>query len=481
MPGTVGITEDRFSAPSRRSSTFNDFEIGQAEKGHPPLLLRIIAFAVFFFPSSMVLGGLGAAATVPLLLSAGLFLLWMVSFLLGMHDPIGFRHPGRLALAALILASCLSYAALVSGWTGGSTPVVRASADRWLILLAASAGIVLVTAERIRNITDALVLVRALLAGGVFCCLVAVVQFYFRINPMEWVQTAMPGFTYNGGDTAFQPRGPLVRVSGSTFHSIELAVVAAMLLPLSIWRGLYDPVGRKWVHWCGTSLLVFAVASTVSRSGVLGLAVGMLTLLPFLPSAARRWLGIVFPVVLAALFLTVPGLVGTISASVTADNSDPSIGNRTDNYPRVVAMFEERPILGTGPGNYIPQNAVFILDNQYLNTAVTLGVVGLVAVVLYLLLPGLAAIQAARVARSESLKCLAGAIAAAGLVAGVCSLGFDSLSFPVFALVYPLFVGLGGAVWILVKREAKILALPSAAVLRSDLPKTDPTPRNGDT
>lgn len=480
MPGTVGITEDRFSAFERRSFAFADFEITQATKGQPPLLLRVIAFGVFFFPSSMVLGGLGAAGTVPLLLSLGLFLLWAVSFLLGMHDPIDFRHPGRFALVALVLASCLSYIALVSGWTGGSTPVVRASADRWLILLAASAGIVLVTAERIRTITDALVLVRALLAGGVFCCLVAVTQFYFRVNPMEWLQAAMPGFTYNGGDTAFQARGALVRVSGSTFHSIELAVVAAMLLPLSIWRGLYDPIGRKWVHWGGTALLVFAVASTVSRSGVLGLTVGILTVLPFLPRAARHWLGLIFPVLLAALFLTVPGLVSTISASVSADNSDPSISNRTDNYPRVAAMFEQRPILGTGPGNYIPQNAVFILDNQYLNTAVTLGIVGLIAVVLYLLLPGLAAIQAARVATTESLKCLAGAIAAAGLVAGVCSLGFDSLSFPVFALVYPLFVGLGGAVWILVKRESKLLELPDAASQHKGVSKTDPTPRNGD-
>ena len=480
MPGAVGITEERFSASQRRSSAFADFEIGQARKGQPPLLLRIVAFGVFFFPSSMVLGGLGAAATVPLLLSAGLFLLWTVSVLLGMHDPVGYRHPGRLALVALILATCLSYIGLVSGWTGGSTPVVRASADRWMILLTASAGIVLVTAERVRTMTDALVLVRALLAGGVFCCLVAVVQFYLRVNPMEWIQVAMPGFTYNGGDTPFQERGSFVRVSGSTFHSIELAVVAAMLLPLSIWRGLYDPVGRKWVHWCGTALLVFALASTVSRSGVLGLVVGMMTFLPFLPRGARRWFGMVFPVVLATLFLTVPGLVSTIGTSVTADESDPSISNRTDNYPRVAAMFEERPIFGTGPGNYVPQNAVFILDNQYLNTTVTLGIVGLLAVILYLLLPGLAGVQAARVARTESLKCLAGAIASAGLVAGVCSLGFDSLSFPVFSLVYPLFVGLGGAVWILVKREAKLLAITDAGDQRNVLPKTDPTPRNGD-
>ncbi|MDI3242031.1 O-antigen ligase family protein [Arthrobacter sp. AL08] len=480
MAGTVRIPERRSGASPRQSSALADFEISPAPKGHPPLLLRMVAFGVFFFPSSMVLGGLGAAGTVPLLLSAGLFVLWVVSFLLGLHDPVGFRHPGRLALGALILASCLSYIGLVSGWTGGSTPVVRASADRWLILLAASAGIVLVTTEQIRTVTHALVLVRALLAGGVFCCLVAVVQFYFRVNPMEWIQAAMPGFTYNGGDTPFQARGALMRVSGSTFHSIELAVVTAMLLPLSIWRGLYDPVGRKWIHWGVTALLVFAVASTVSRSGVLGLTVGMLTFLPFLPRGARRWLSLILPVVLAGLFLTVPGLVSTISESVSVGESDPSISNRTNNYPLVAAMFEERPIFGTGPGNYVPQNAVFILDNQYLNTAVTLGLVGLLAVVLYLLLPGLAAVQAARVARTQSLKCLAGAIAAAGLVAGVCSLGFDSLSFPVFALVYPLFVGLGGAVWILVKRETKVLAVVDVAAPPDSLPKNGPTARNGD-
>ena len=36
-----------------------------------------------------------------------------------------------------------------------------------------------------------------------------------------------------------------MRVAGTTLHPIELGVVSAMLLPLAIWRALYDGQGRK--------------------------------------------------------------------------------------------------------------------------------------------------------------------------------------------------------------------------------------------
>lgn len=419
----------------------------------PPWLLRAVAFGVFFFPSSMIIEPLGATGTVPLLLAAMLAALWLVSALLGLHDPIAARHPGRVAVALLLLSTCASYAALYSGWTGGSTAIARAAGDRWLILVLVSAGIVFVTAEVVRTVDDALVLVRALLAGAFFCCLVALVQFYTHTNPMVWVQQLMPGFTYNGGDTVFQERGYLMRVSGSTFHSIELAVVCAMLLPLSIWRGLYDRRGSKFFHWMGTALLVFAIAATISRSGVLGAVVGLAVLVGFLPRTARQWMWIAAPFAIVALFLAVPGLLATLGGTVRSARKDASITTRTDDYPLVTAILEQHPLLGVGPGNYQPESMLQVLDNQFLGAAVTMGVVGLVAVAAYLLVPGIAGVHAARMAKDPSLRCLAGALGASGLVAGVCSLTFDSLSFPVFALAYPMVVGLGGAAWIMVKRE----------------------------
>jgi O-antigen ligase len=401
----------------------------------------------------MVIKPVGAAGTVPMLLGMLIFVLWICSVLFGLHDPAAFRHPGRVSLTALFLGICASYAALYAGISGASTEAARSSADRWLILLMATAGLVLVIGEVVRTLDDAMVLTRALLAGAFFCCLVAVVQFFLRINPMEWFQYAMPGFSYNGGDTPFQARGALMRVAGSTFHSIELAVVAAMLLPLSIWRLIYDRQGWIGFKVLGTVLLVFAIASTVSRSGVLGLLVGLSVFIPFLPKIPRTWALLASPVALAGLFLSVPGLITTLTETVTSSNSDPSISTRTNNYPRVESMVAQRPWLGAGPGNYQADTAIHILDNEYLNAAVTLGLVGLLAVTIYLLVPGLTAVVAARAAVNPQLKSLAGAVGAGALVAGICSLTFDSLSFPVFALTYPVLVGLAGAVWMMTKSD----------------------------
>ncbi|GAB3604657.1 hypothetical protein GCM10027413_00660 [Conyzicola nivalis] len=421
--------------------------------GGTPLILRITAFSLFFFPSSMVIKDIGAAGTVPMILSCLLFAFWLASWIWRLHDPVRIRYPGRLAGAIFVLGIIASYIALYGGWTGEASNTGLAAADRWLILAFASLGLILVAAESVRSMADMLQLLRWLLAGAFFCGLVGLVQFTLHINPMEWVQLAMPGFTYNGGDTPFQARGNLLRVAGSTFHSIEFGVVSAMLLPLSIWRALYDPRGKVWFHWLQTGLLVFAVAATVSRSGTLAAVVAIAVLLPFLPKIARQRTLATLPFVIIALFIAVPGFVGTLTDALGADTSDPSIATRVNNYPRVARMIDARPLFGVGPGNYTARGALEILDNQYLNSIVSMGIVGIICVFIYLVLPGVAALHSARHAVSPALRCLAGASAAGLFVAAVCSVTFDSLSFPTFALSYPLLVGLSGAIWILVKSE----------------------------
>lgn len=417
------------------------------------ILLRAIAVAVFVFPASMVIVPLGGIGYVSLILALVLCAVWVGSALLGLHDPIPIRHPARVALGFILVVTCFSYGARALGLTGHRTMAGQAGADRWLILLLAGIAVAMVTAEVVRTMDDALVLCRALLAGAFFCCVVALIQFAFRIDPMQWVQIVMVGFTDNGGATAFQSRGLLMRVAGSTFHPIELGVVSAMLLPLSVWRALYDPAGWKPFHWMGTLLLVFAVAASVSRSAVLGLLVAVVVAVPFLPSLARTWAVIVVPFAVAALFVGVPGLIATLFGSITAGTSDPSISTRLDDYPQVEMLVSQFPFTGSGPGTYLPTNALEILDNQYLLSAVEMGLPGAVAVALYLTVPGVFALMAARCTAVPALRALAGAVAAAGLVAAVASATFDSFAFPVFSLLYPFFIGLSGAVWLAVKRE----------------------------
>jgi hypothetical protein len=434
------------------------------------MLLRATAVVLFVLPANMVLEPLGAIGYAPMLCGLLVVVFWIISALYGLHDPIAFRHPGRVALALLLFASCFSYAALALGLTGDATVEGRASADRWLILVLVSVAIALVTTEVVRTMNDAMVLIRALLAGAFVCCVIAVVQFVFRLNPMDWISTAMVGFVDNGGQTSFQARGALMRVAGSTFHPIELGVVSAMLLPVSVWRALYDNKGWKPLHWVGTALLIFTVVAPVSRSGIIGLFIAVIVTIPFLPKLARQWSLVAAPVVIAGLFVSIPGLVSTLFGSFTSSSSDPSITTRLNNFPRVIELVATFPVTGSGPGTYMPSNALHLLDNQYFLAAVNMGVPGLIAIIAYLAVPGAFTLLAAFCATDPKLRLLGGAVAAGCLVATAASATFDSLAFPVFALLYPFFIGLGGSVWLAVRRETHVRSNPSPAVQMTQNP-----------
>jgi len=422
-------------------------------------------FSIMFFPPYMVLAPVGASGSLPQTLALALFGLWAISSAMGLHDPVGFRHPGRAGVLLLMLASCLSYAHLFAGLSGASTIDGRAAADRWMLLMVAAAGIAFVTTETVRNLKDAMAVVRPVLAGGTACCIIAVVQFTTHTNPMEWFKLFMVGFVQNGDFDAFQARGALLRVAGTTLHPIELGVVTAMLLPLAVWRALYDRSGRKRLQWLVVGLFVLANTMTVSRTGLIGLVVVGVITIPFLPRLAKQWAAVIVPVGAAGLFIGVPGLISTLFSTATAGSADSSITYRTEDYPLALRLVADRPWFGTGPGTWMPTQSLDIFDNEYLLVAVTMGVTGLIALIAYLTVPALAALAAARHAQDNELKLLAASAASALLIATVASGTFDSMSFPVFALLCPFFIGLSGATWLMVKNQPDpVRAAPSGAV-----------------
>jgi O-antigen ligase len=236
-------------------------------------------------------------------------------------------------------------------------------------------------------------------------------------------------------------------------HPIELGVVSSMLLPLSVWRAVHDRKGQRRLHWAVVGLFVLANAMTVSRSALIGLVIALAITLPCLPRTVRQWAALVTPLGAAALFVSVPGLISTMLATATVGSSDSSITYRTNDYPLALRLVTDRPWFGIGPGTWIPTRPIDNFDNEYLLVAVTMGVVGLVALLAYLIVPVLAALTAARHAEGNELKLLAASVAAAGLIAAVTSGTFDSMSFPVFALLCPFFIGLSGACWLMVKSQ----------------------------
>ena len=96
----------------------------------------------------------------------------------------------------------------------------------------------------------------------------------------------------------------------------------------------------------------------------------------------------------------------------------------------------------------MPENELAILDNQSLKTVVELGLVGTAALIAFFLVPVLAALAARRRSREPPTSgCCAPRWPAQHWRQGVCSLTFDSLSYPMFIGVHALVIGLIGAVW----------------------------------
>jgi O-antigen ligase len=176
----------------------------------------------------------------------------------------------------------------------------------------------------------------------------------------------------------------------------------------------------------------------------------LLVLLPPVPRLAA--LG-ALPVALGGIFMSAHGLIGTLAAFFAGASSDSSVAYRTHDYPLAEQVWQTAPWFGHGPGTWLPADPINIFDNQYLGTAVDSGLIGILALVVFLLVPAFIAIGARRQSTDPDLRMLCAALAAAGFVAPLCSATFDSLSFPMFVNVYALVIGLAGACWRLAAAE----------------------------
>lgn len=405
--------------------------------------MQIFCVLLFLFPADTVVKVFGALGFPAALFAMALFVTWLGSSVLGLHNPRPLRTPTRSVLTLFWLVSLVSYALMP--WHPDLTSLQRGSALRWLELLAGMTGVALIAAETLNSVQKMIRVMRTIVWAATFCACVAVLQFWAGFSIVPYIRNVMIGFQLNGPAFLTQARGALLRVAGTTSHPIELGVVCAMLTPMAIWLAMTyrgDHPGRQWIP---PLALAAAIASSISRAGVLSLAIAGAVFLVGLP-ARRRVVGLaVVPIALVGVFLTTPGFLSTFSHSTTAGSSDSSLTNRTNNYTFVADLVHQNPWLGTGGGTYLPANAIRIFDNEYLTVAVSLGLVGVAALILLFLIPPLSVLAARQRVDGADGRALGGALAGAGLAALIASATFDSLSFPVFAFTEALILGLSGA------------------------------------
>lgn len=414
-------------------------------------LLQLFALTAMVIPSNTVIKAIGAGGYPAALVGTFAFAMFLLATVLGHHDPLRHRTPVRAVLIGLWLATLASYITMDRATAGGAGVT---AADRMLMQLAVMSGVILVAAECLTSLDEVRRVLRALVWGGAFCGAVAALQFWASLDLTPFLHD-LPGFTPSYENAGMLVRGGLNRVTGTAVYPIELGVVTGMLLPLAIFVALYDvKLAPRW-RWTPVLLIALSIPASVSRSAVLAAVASMVVLVVMMPAPQRLVAIAAAPFAVVAVFMTAHGLIGTLASLFTAGTTDSSVATRVIDYPHVEHLVKEAPWFGHGGGTYLPADVLDVLDNQYLKTAIELGLVGLAAVVLYFAVPFAAALVARRASRDPELRLLCAALAGADLAAMLAALTFDALWYPMFFCVHALVLGLIGACWRLAAAECE--------------------------
>lgn len=435
------MADERHPRPRRRSSAVT--------------LLSVMVLTLFIFPSNAVIHAVGGAGYAAALVSYVILLIYVGATIMGLHHPLQYHSPIRTALCALWIVSLISYVLMDKALLNQTQ---QSGAERWLLQMAGVSGIILVASECIDSYEDIRRVLRALCWGDAICGLVAGMQWWLNKDITPYLRE-LPGFTINAaaGIYGIESRGGVARVAGTGIDPIEMGVVAGMVLPIAIYLAMYDKHRSLTARWLPVALIAICIPTSVSRSAILAAVVSVGTLLISMSPRTRVSLLAGLPVALGVVFVSSHGLIGTLNQYIFAGTTDNSITHRLDNYPYVEQLVRQSPLFGQGGGTYYFTTQVNILDNQYLTTAVELGLVGTVVLVFYLFWPAAAALSARKLALNDSTRDLCAALAGAELAALLCSGTFDSLSFPLFVNTQALVAGLIGAAWLIAHRDVRAL------------------------
>ncbi len=409
--------------------------------------LEVFVALQLVVPTKLVVAPIGQVGS-PATLWGFLCLLWYGLSLLYRDSGLRRgRQPVRWAILVVLIVWLLSYIAMLARVAPAAE---NATADAALLHFLSWTGIALLAADGLGSVEQLYKLARFIVATTAIVSLVAIIQFLGQNLVAE--VTNLPGFEVSGALTSVTSRGAFARVAGTTTHPIEFATTVAMVLPLAL--QLLQWVQRRRLWQVITVVIAVGIPIALSRSGFVGIAVGLTAL--FVAWPARRRVKVLGTILLltAVFFLVVPGLVGTLGRTLTAGRSDSSITGRTDDYAAVAPLIDESPIIGRGAGTFTPPT-YRILDNQYLLAFVETGVAGVVALFLLFAIPAIAARDAWSRSTDRRLRDLSRALFASVLVAMVSAVTFDAFSFWTFSGMAFLVIGMSGAAWRLQREESR--------------------------
>lgn len=395
---------------------------------------------LYLIPARLILPGLTDIGRPALLVGLVMWFWWLLVRLNPALVMVG-PQPMRWAVLCYMIALLISYAA---GFLRGLTLTEANGADRAMLMAAVFTGVILMAADGIPNWARFRSLLYVYVYSAGMMAVIGLLQFALQLDLTQYIQ--IPGLQEKGWVPTFETRGAGIRVASTAFHYIEFSTAMAVALPFAIHLVRFSTGLRRRVFLVLALLIAAAIPATISRTGLVALAIAILAMLPVW-SWRMRYNMLGLAVCLVACFMVVkPGLVGTIKNLFTSAEEDTSVSARTERYGMVYDYFVQRPWLGRGTGTWLPPQYQ-ILDNQWLTTALANGVVGVAALAGLHLTGIVLAIIALRRSTTAEDRHICAVLIAAQLIAIVVAGTFDSLSFSTYAITVAMLTGCCGTVW----------------------------------
>lgn len=409
-------------------------------------ILTIYIVVLFAVPSNLTISALGSLGR-PSMWCGLLLLGWWIFARLQLSAPEmpTVRQPVRSALILLLTIVLVSFAAAM---LGGQPPDQVSPAITSLLRLASWSGVLLVAMDGVRTTEELVVVVRRLIIVVGLLALLGMAQFMTGDTLLGWLRS-IPGITIES--TGIDSRADYTRAAATATHPLEYGAALIGVLPLALVTaaaGGFPRLERKssGVWWLPVAVIALSSMLAVSRSALIGLIVSVVAAIPGL-KPRHRWHvvagGCVGAVAVAIAFPGIPRTMLNLFLGMGEDPSALSRSNALDHVPQFMATSTLGILIGRGFGTFLPR--YYIFDNQWVQSAVELGILGLAAL-LGIALAGIAsAINAHRSGKSAEVKAISSAVAASLIAVGVVFAFFDGLAFQISAALYFLLAGLAGA------------------------------------
>lgn len=410
------------------------------------VLTLVLTFAL---PAQLVVPALTTLGRPGVMLGMALMIWWTLTRL---HPtlPTRGRQPLRWALAAYLVTLGLSY---VAAQIRGLPALEENSAGRTILMAFAGAGVLLATADGVLTRERIDTVLRALSASTAVMALVALGQNLTQTDLTQYLRLP-PLLQFHHDVVGFADRGAgFFRVAGTAGHFIEFSVLMVLGLLVSMHLARFSPTRRqRQIYGACGAVQALVIPIALSRTGVIALALGIGLFFLIWPLRTSFNVLVIGAAIAVLAQAANPGILGTLRSLLFAGSNDPSVQGRLDDYAYVEPFIRESPWLGRGPGTFIPEHYQ-LLDNQWLLTLVTTGVVGVVGMAVLL---GSGIVLAWRLRRFTSDardRDLAAVLAVGLIVAAAATFTFDSFFFSTFLITVHVFIGLTGALWRVTRAE----------------------------